>query len=125
MDADDTTLSSSTATLVPHAHLEEWRLTVKERLIALLAVYAPTSLPNINDMLTSYAGRERMLFRLLGRRFGIGTDAALSIGGCPRAVREGPTPPLPALLLGLLVLLWPRGTDGRLCYRAGTVCFPG
>ncbi len=56
------------------------KLTAKERLIALLVVYEPESLQKVEPMLREFKGRERDLFRALGRRFGISTVEALSVG---------------------------------------------
>ncbi len=74
------------------ARFEESKLTVKERLLALLMVYAPGSLMTVDALLEEYKGKERGLFRMLGKRFGLATDEALSIGafcpswGCGRGV---------------------------------------
>ena len=66
------------------ARFEESKLTVKERLLALLMVYAPGSLMTVDALLEEYKGKERGLFRMLGKRFGLATDEALSIGAfCP------------------------------------------
>ena len=73
---------SSTST---HTHegtvcFEESKLTVRERLLALFTVYSPNALMTIDALLDEYKGRERALFRMLGRKFQITTDQALSIG---------------------------------------------
>ncbi len=69
------------AAAVPPQRGPKLKLTAKERLIALFVVYEPQSLPKVEPMLREFKGRERDLFRALGRRFGISTVEALSVGG--------------------------------------------
>jgi hypothetical protein len=58
------------------------KLSAKERLLAFLVVYEPESLTHAHRMLKIYRGRERDLFRELGRKYGLSTAEALSVGAC-------------------------------------------
>ncbi len=73
-------VSSVSALTSTTCMFEESKLTVKERLLALFSVYSPNALMTIDPLLEEYKGRERALFRMLGRKFHITTDQALSIG---------------------------------------------
>jgi hypothetical protein len=55
-------------------------LSAKERLIAFLVVYESASLQNADKLLSEFRGRERDLFRILGRRYGLSTTQALNVG---------------------------------------------
>lgn len=56
------------------------KLSAKERLIAFMVVYDPSGLGRVDDLLREFKGRERDLFRALGRKFGLTTAQALSVG---------------------------------------------